>query len=1064
MTEGLTSTSQDPPSTSRIPIPTSKPRLGPRKSSIRSKPPQIFQSPTGMTRSPLRQQSPLASPTQARPPALHARHTISSNTWRPAAKKRRVTFSTRQERTDFMRDEPTMHIRPGIETDMTGHSHSGSSLEAEDSLIPALNEYSDEDSSSSEEEDTQVDMDLTYNHNQTVEDDGEDRTMDLTAAIASIDERRDNSKDESEGEESMQFTQIHCDIDTSQEMDLTGAQLDDQSISEDSDASQLMDLTNNTPTSSVRTSAMDLTNTSTAAMDLTNNNSTAAMDLTNTSTAAMDLTNNNSTAAMDLTNNNSTAAMDLTRGETSEMDMDLTHQHQSPTPVEILPQKSKLRARDSMAALTNFAKRNRSRPSYVENTASPAANRRQSEVDTLSSSVRRQSEVDTVSPSIGRQSEANTVSPSIRRQSEANTVSPSIRRQSEANTVSSATIPATPSRFRRSLVGGMTQSPSKSPARRIHHSTNTGTSTSTSTSTGTGTRSGTNTGTGTSGVEGVSSASARKSIVAQVLPQKDPVSQPQEEEEEEEEEDWSDPDRLSPSLPGPPNLTLSEFFSLSGLNFHDDTKAIKVRVLPPTQHTAAHVDDPLYVADLNSLRFKAMAGSVPMLSTLSQACRELKRSVAEGGVVLKELEDKFIESPPDLVRELLNLSDETEKKEMESQFKLQKQAARAIAKEGYLGWCLDNQYGQDTVALLTDTKNALSADLDRMTAEAQSMTEDIVPTLQTRRDLLQDQVERLKSRQAEIDRTPVSDLESLHQGMQELLPELQSRRLTQVEKQESLDRLTSKLGENEVKEKKLMQDIESSRLRLNQLQKGSIWSVKEVTRLSNWIGTVSSMHGWSIISVSPQAMLLQFDTVFDVDISLSATTGSVENVHLSTRASSILVEQVISILNQEFKLVQDELQSQSLSDSDQSAIQLGQLIRHISVIWISIRELVKEVQGLNFHYPTSILPSNEENFITLQVDLLLRESRSKVVIGVEVDLETLMYDSSTRCIYLDDLISADSDSVVVKKVYGNVQSHQVERIKDEIVGRCQRGEKRRRLGDGVLGRIVFEVVGLVDGD
>lgn len=526
-----------------------------------------------------------------------------------------------------------------------------------------------------------------------------------------------------------------------------------------------------------------------------------------------------------------------------------------------------------------------------------------------------------------------------------------------------------------------------------------------------------------------------------------------------------------------PALTLSEFFSLSGMNFHDDTRALKVRVVPPASSSSSSSKSS--PASLDPLRVKAMAGCVPMLESLAQACRELKKSVSDGSLVLKDIEEKFVESPPDLVRELLSLSNEAEKREMESQFKLQKQAARAIAREGYLGWCLDNQYGPEIIAALTKTRDALQGDVDTVEGDAARMRQDILPALRERRDMLRDQVARFRARQATIDATPAADLEVLHSGMAELLPELQSRRAVQREKTAALERIRGKLQEDLARKADLERSIESHRRVCEQIQG---YTRAEASRLAAEIRHIERLHLWKVRAASLGKLHLEHDGVFDIVIALGAR-GQVESVELAVGVGvgvdgiGILTRQVAASLQTEFALVQEQLAAaaaDAAADTSMDSIQVPQLVRHVSTVWTSVRHLQSEIKRLGMLYPLVIHADNDSDGVTasprsvVSADILLPAHRTRLSLTFDVDLDSLVYESGDVVVDDDDDAGQNSaylvelaNSLRLTTVYGEMGDEDIAAARKEIVQRLINGRGRDAFvlgASGQLARVVGDVV------
>lgn len=1000
-----------------------------------------------------------------------------------------------------------MHIRPPIETDMTNLSHTSSSYSDQDSLIPRLSGYGDhlddrddteseeeEDESEDEEEDDEqeqrpisatdaelqdesaIDMDLTVDHR---DDDKDDKTQDLTAAIASISDRGDEGSEpddsDTDGEQSMEFTHI----------------------------------TTNGPRTARRRSS--------GAMSAATDTGSIDMDITGVHVdeynVDMDITGVSTATSQQLSEDEDEGIDGNDQGEDDDDGMDLTmpfapQPQDSPAKDSPIP-KSKLRARDSLAALSKFGRRSlgRKRPSIA-----PAAVHNHPADDSGTSAMQVE-ELTPTRPTTPKRETSTASTPS-----KSNTALPL-----------ASPAPATPSRFRQSFVGGLSASP-KSPARRvqvpvkpgdnvplagIRKSLSFGAAAPTTPSrttmspqrvsdpTKVATPVATRPSLGGGGAlpsafslkpgkvptpfkSRIGAANnARSSIVAAVLPASGRDDEDHSGEnpfpaDDDGDQHTHDGDEDPANTEPPPrNITLSEFFSLSGMNFHDETKPIKVRVVPPTKRENEDDDDDpqgqLKAAELNAMRFKAMAGGVPMLESLAQACRELKKSVAEGSVVLRDIEERFVESPPDLVRELLSLSSEAEKKEMESQFKLQKQAARAIAREGYLGWCLDNQYGPEMVSALKSTKALLEGEVESLQADADQMQESILPTLRQRRDELRRELERLRDRQAEIDATPREDLEELHAGMAELVPELQSRRAVQREKTSAMERMQTKLRENQRRKAELEREISQHRKTTEQIQG---YTRHEASRLAAEIRNLEKIHLWKILKASLTSLHLEHDSTFDLVVTLGpgARAQQIDLTVVGELQEDVLTQEVAAMLRVEFADVQEAYAAGA--DMDE-AITVPPLVRHISTVWTSIVHLRSELSHLEAFYPMKryeiqadssprtlcvsydiMLPSQAESATTSSSSSRSSSSATKLSLNLNVDVESLIFDigeGANSEELIGNQLALFAQGVTVQRVYGSsVDTKRISemqaRIRAGIVGK-----KGFLLGLGRLARIVRDV-------
>ncbi|CAO1612845.1 unnamed protein product [Parajaminaea phylloscopi] len=980
-------------------------------------------------------------------------------------KKRRVTFSNRQERTDFATDEPTMHIRPPVESEMASVTQStistpgsAASKGAEDSLIPRLHGYgsevddtesSSEEESSDEEDASAVDMELATVSGPARQWD-EDQTMDLTDAIASIEDKGDYQSSEGSDDRleddagyqstDMEFTQAQGTIIRRRQSSGAASPYSVADEERDDDGSLDMELTGDE--ASEADAVGDAWDTSATHDGMHSDGSIAkasAVHLRARDSLAVHRAKDRE--AFGAPNGRQSLddgqAFDHGGGDFGQQPDESDHSE----PMDMTDED--VGANDDID--------NEETSQHAENFSSKSSTRQ----TTPTGDPRKAS-----SPMRARSSMSSSA---------------------HAAPLFTSSPPKSPgtSRFRRSLLAGVSESP-RSPARRVQvmvdpaetpkppvpmsrMSISAPWSARKDASEGDGMQSAPVAPSRKSVGGALPSANAlrpgkpstmrpqgpasRSSIVAAVLPQspgfasRDGVQRHSELAEAGHSAALSSHDiqEAGDEAQEPPrNLTLSEFFSLSGMSFHDDTRPMKVKVVPPRDLKKRDDSHP----EKKLQQIKAMAGSVPMLDVLVQACRELKESVSDGSAVLREIEERFVESPPDLVRELLSLSSEAEKKEMESQFKLQKQAARAIAREGYLGWCLDNQYGPELIAQLQSTRAALAAELVRVKTDGQKMQREILPILRARRDTLKAQVQKAHARKSEIERCPVSDLEFLHSGMAEVLPELQSRRAINREKSESLERMRAKLEESLHKKAELEAIIDQARKVCAQIHG---YTPAEAARLAAEIRNIERLHLWKIHSASLSKMHLTHDSVFDIMILLGAA-GVCESIDVtltSSASGSVLLEETLEALKEGIAITAEQ----------QGAWSVPRLVRYVSNAWSSCRHLQSEINQLSLRHPTEVVAlAGSPRCVLLCSSIVLPRNRSKISLSLRVDLELLLDgESQQQVLHLESQDHAAAFDVV----YGSVDATA---LNAQLTHNLSAGPSQGVLGSGELSSAIHAVI------
>ena len=512
----------------------------------------------------------------------------------------------------------------------------------------------------------------------------------------------------------------------------------------------------------------------------------------------------------------------------------------------------------------------------------------------------------------------------------------------------------------------------------------------------------------------------------------------------------------------PVQMPLNDFLRFVGVHFNDDMSASRRKPVPPTKEEQAAEDGasggPHESVSMMRL-VKAACGSVPQLEALREACREIKEQVDDGREKMVEMEQAFYDSPPDFVREIMGLQNEEERRDMEAQFKLQKQAARALVSADYYGWRLDKEFDQEMIQTLQAYHGRLQCDLHIVNTKKEQLQLEILPVLRVKHAKLKVDLASAKKRQTEIETCDAEELKGLYSSIEEQHEVLESMRAKLMDVEEQHERLLVRLEENREKMAAAQEMVDKAHATVDQIQG---YTRGEAGRLLREIRNLEKLHlvrildngfdptldevevgAESVDQGGNRDVVLILDGWLQVSMTL-LTRGSSHQLPINSKVSRIQLKQKgTQSSNDDTNLVR-KLSVQILqSDFDvdfadgvpQDALVI---LRRISQTLIRQRILLAEIEHLRCRFPVQLLDDmtqcpptvlngspdtsassasaaaaeRVDNEVALQASVLLPNKRSKIVITATSDLKGV---GESRSILL-------ADSVRVERVYGSVDA------------------------------------------
>ncbi|TKY90169.1 hypothetical protein EX895_000167 [Sporisorium graminicola] len=512
----------------------------------------------------------------------------------------------------------------------------------------------------------------------------------------------------------------------------------------------------------------------------------------------------------------------------------------------------------------------------------------------------------------------------------------------------------------------------------------------------------------------------------------------------------------------PVQMPLNDFLRFVGVHFNDDMSASRRKPVPPAK-TEQGTDGGAVAGPYGPVSMmrlvKAACGSVPQLEALREACREIKEQVDDGREKMVEMEQAFYDSPPDFVREIMGLQNEEERRDMEAQFKLQKQAARALVSADYYGWRLDKEFDQEMIQTLQAYHGRLQCDLHIVNTKKEQLQQEILPVLRIKHAKLKADLSLAKQRQAEIETCDADELKGLYSSIEEQHEVLESMRAKLMDVEEQHERLLVRLEENREKMAAAQEMVDKAHATVDQIQG---YTRGEAGRLLREIRNLEKLHLVRILDNgfdpsldevekgsenveqgSSRDVVLILDGWLQISMTLLATNSShqlpnnskLSRIQLKQKGTRASNDDTNLVRKLSVQILQSDFDVEFADGVPQDALVI---LRRISQTLIRQRILLAEIEHLRCRFPVQLLDDivkcpptildrspdastssssdadaeRVDNEVALQASVLLPNKRSKIVISATSDLKGA---GESRSILL-------ADSVRVERVYGSVDA------------------------------------------
>ncbi|KAL8883778.1 MAG: hypothetical protein Q9215_008023, partial [Flavoplaca cf. flavocitrina] len=436
-------------------------------------------------------------------------------------------------------------------------------------------------------------------------------------------------------------------------------------------------------------------------------------------------------------------------------------------------------------------------------------------------------------------------------------------------------------------------------------------------------------------------------------------------------------------------IHLQDFLNMTSIRFMElTTTKRRLTVAPAALESSAEKasTDVEQASTVSLLEKSVIAGActVPMLELYQHSCRELKRYIAEGRSIVREIETDTYEDNPALFREYMTAPPDV-KALMDNQFKNVKTHARLLSKAMWYEW---------RMKLLDGLKEGLIQISNGMDEDAQVLSqqerhiETVLPKLVEEDEQLRNEHQIL---QAQADELANCDQDELRQAREQLAAvdeDLQAKRRLAAQLETEL-RFKEKGIQDAVERRDEYQAEIKEAERVRQESRG--WKRSEVAALQESVTALEETYGWKITSATGSALTMTYkDTLqlyftpssFLCPSSSTPTTTNTENSPISLTYIADTHQHHPKPLTTEKRFFLQIVRAQ-LQCLVQSSTSTADLLSFISRNWDVALTITEEVRSLNTqHITTTSILSDE--VMNVQAVLLLQQIRTKLEVNFQV--------------------------------------------------------------------------------
>ncbi|KAL8736938.1 MAG: hypothetical protein Q9181_002186 [Wetmoreana brouardii] len=381
----------------------------------------------------------------------------------------------------------------------------------------------------------------------------------------------------------------------------------------------------------------------------------------------------------------------------------------------------------------------------------------------------------------------------------------------------------------------------------------------------------------------------------------------------------------------------------------------------------------------------AGACTVPMLELYQHSCRELKRYIAEGRSIVREIEADTYDDNPALFREYMTATPDV-KAIMDNQFKNVKTHARLLSKAMWYEWRMKLLDGLKEG--LVQISSGMDEDAESL-AKQESLLEPVVPELGTQNERLQSEYQSL---QAQAEELASCDQEELRQAREKLTAvddDLQAKLKLLAELERDLQAKDESIQDAVERRDECHAEIKEAE-RVRQESRG--WNMSEVEALQANVSSLETSYGWKITSASGSTLTMTYNDILQLYFTPTSFIhpNASSPTNPTTKANSPISLTYIADTHEHhpkplttekrFFLQIMRVQLQCLR---QAEVRTDELLNFVSRNWEAALIIAGEVRGLGTMYITDTSIMDDECMV-VEALLLLKHIQTKLQVGFEV--------------------------------------------------------------------------------
>ncbi|KAL8717203.1 MAG: hypothetical protein Q9225_005538 [Loekoesia sp. 1 TL-2023] len=438
---------------------------------------------------------------------------------------------------------------------------------------------------------------------------------------------------------------------------------------------------------------------------------------------------------------------------------------------------------------------------------------------------------------------------------------------------------------------------------------------------------------------------------------------------------------------GEDRIHLQDFLNMTSIRFMELTTTKRRLTVAPdvrdssAKRTSASGEQLKPEAELEN-SVVAGACTVPMLELYQHSCRELKRYIAEGRSIVREIEADTYEDNPALFREYMTAPPDM-KALMDNQFKNVKTHARLLSKAMWYEW---------RMKLLDGLKEGLVQISDGMDGDAtilsqqEQLLESVLPKLVEENGRLQNEHQTLQAQADELASCDQNELRHAREQLAGVDSDLQAKKTLLRELQKDLQAKEKRIQDAvEQRDEYLAQIKEAGRV----CQESRGWKMSEVTALQDNVTTLEETYGWKIISATGSALTMTYKATLQLYFTPSSFLSPGSSTSVCTENSPISLTYIADAhefhprpLTTEKRFFLQIIRAQ-LQCLQQSQVTSADLLNFITRNWEAALTIAEEVRSLGSQYITEAIIVSDE-VMAVKAILLLQQMQTKLEVAFQV--------------------------------------------------------------------------------